>query len=337
MMTVVFVFLLAFAGLLTILVSALASDFHSSDAAGNGMAQGFAFLGAIVFWIVAAILLLMCGARAGFNAVRVVAVIAAFALAITSQFMAMSLLEDMRSGDRFESVLVAGVAAVMFVVVLYAAWAFFTRGAAAPKIVNSIAGMLLVAASSLTWIAMGPVQATNLGRIQAWEAAQAKDEALKNEVMALPASTPVADFLKYTDLPPENDTEARRTALARIQTLPNRQAEVEELLAKQDTRALRQLRMLEVKPTPKVCAGGKQTALKVADLLKPTPTRATFDQVESWLNTYMDGVEWLKENGCDVQQEIGAIEQSIRMYPESYPRKWSLDHLGELQGRPRQP
>ncbi len=184
---------------------------------------------------------------------------------------------------------------------------------------------------------MGPVQATDVARIQAWQAERAKDEALKDEVLALPASTSVADFLKYTDVAPENDTEARRTALSRIQSLPNRQAEVEELLAKQDTRALRQLRLLDVKPTPKVCAGGKLTARKVAEDLKPTPTRTTFDQVETTLNVYMDGVEWLKENNCDVKDEIGAIEQSIRMYPESFPRKLSLDYLGELQGRPRQP
>jgi hypothetical protein len=337
MMTVVFVLLLSFGCLLAIVVSALTSDFQGSDAAGNAMAQGFAFLGAIVFWIVAGILLLLCGARAGFSGVRVIAVIVAVTFAVTSQFMAMALLQNMRGGDRFETLLAVGASGTMFVVLLYAGWAFFTRATFAPVALNMAAAVLLVATCSITWVAKGPVEATNLARIQAWQAERAKDEALKDEVLALPASTPLVDFLKYTDVPPENDTEARRTALARMQKLPDRQAEVEDLLAKQDTRVLRQVRLLDVKATPKVCEGGKLTARKVAEMLKPAPTRATFDQVESTLNVYMDGIEWLKENGCDMKEEIGGIEQSIRMYPDSFSRKLSIDYLGELQGRPRQP
>jgi hypothetical protein len=55
------------------------------------------------------------------------------------------------------------------------------------------------------------------------------------------------------------------------------------------------------------------------------------------MSTHMDGIDWLQENGCDCKDVYAAFEQTLRLYPESYPRKWAIDHLLEKQGKPRQP
>jgi hypothetical protein len=265
-MTVLFTLLLIFAAFLATWVTALAADFHGSDAAGNGMAQGFAFLGAILFWIAAGVLLVLCGVRAGFSAVRVLAAIVALAVAVTSHFMAMSILQNMQSGDRFETVLAVMIGALQLVVLLCTLWAFFPglRSAVPPMAASVGAGVVLLVVCAIPWLVMGPAQATEQARMDAYQAERDRDAAQVKQIEALPADTPLAGFLKYTDIPPEKDTDARRAALDRMKALPGRQAAVEELLARQDTRVLRQLSQLEVKMTPKLCAGGKQTALRVA-------------------------------------------------------------------------
>ena len=339
MMTVFFVLLLIFAAFVAAIVTALSADFHSSDAAGNGMAQGFAFFGAIVFWVVVGVLLVLCGVRNGFGTTRVLVAVAALAVAITSQFMAMSLLQDMRSGDAYETALRAMVGALPLVTLLYTLWAFFPgmHAALSPRAANITAGVAALIVCAIPWVAMVPVQATEQARSDAYERERAADEAKVKEIQALPADTPLLTFLQYTDVPPEQDTEARRAALDRIKEMPNKQAAVEDILAQGDTRMLRQLRSVEVKVTPRLCEGGKKTGRLVADDLKPRSGMATFEQMEPKLNVHMDGLEWLNENGCDCKAEFGVIEQTVRMYPESYPRKWSLDHLLELQGKPREP
>jgi hypothetical protein len=305
-MTVAFVLLLVFAAVVALLVTALASDFHSSDAAGNGMAQGFAYLGAIVFWVVVGVLLILCGVRSGFGAARVLAVVFALAIAVTSQFMAMSLLEDMSGGDPYEKLLWASVGVVAFAFVLYLGWAFF------PPLHRL------------------PAMAANVGF-------GVIDQAKVKEIQALSPETPFSAFLPYTELDPSKSSDARQAALDRMKATPKKQAEVEGLLAQGDTRVLRVLRNLEVEVTPQLCAGGKKAAVLVAEELKPRAGRNTFEELEPKMNGYMDGMQWLNETGCDMKPEFGLLEQTVRMYPDSFPRQWSLDWLLELQGKPRQP
>ena len=39
----------------------------------------------------------------------------------------------------------------------------------------------------------------------------------------------------------------------------------------------------------------------------------------------MIGIRRMVNSGCDCKEEIGAIEQTVRLYPFSYPRGWFTD------------
>ena len=59
------VLLLFFAFLLWMFFAACAGSLRGSDAAGNGLTQGFAMLSGIVLWIALAVLLIVAGVRGG--------------------------------------------------------------------------------------------------------------------------------------------------------------------------------------------------------------------------------------------------------------------------------
>jgi hypothetical protein len=113
--------------------------------------------------------------------------------------------------------------------------------------------------------------------------------------------------------------------------LPNRQAEAEELLEKGDLRVFEALDRLDLAATPRLCAGARSCLRREAEILRPSATAPTFDAAEARVNQAMRAVPWLLKSGCDARPEIGGVAASVRLYPESYPRKWFLDYAERLQ------
>jgi hypothetical protein len=84
--------------------------------------------------------------------------------------------------------------------------------------------------------------------------------------------------------------------------------------------------------TPRLCAGARQSLTKAAEELKPPAPTTSFE--EAWLDPYTINIRWLLENKCDCKAEVEALEQTIRLYPDSFARKRTLDYLDFLQGKP---
>jgi hypothetical protein len=335
-MTIFFSILLLLASLLIFAVGGMASDFHKSDAAGNAMTQGFAFLLAIVLWLMLGALLLISGARNKVPVVSTLVTLVLYVGAIAGYVVALNILKELASGDRFESLLRIVVMTCPWAVVFYCLWNFFpgVRSVVPTAAANCIAAVPLLVLAVVPWLAKGPTNAMMAARRQAYQDAYDQQQKLIQTINALPADTPLTAFLGYTEAP---SSDASGAAISRMRTLPKRQSEAEELLRKQDLRLLRVLADLDVTMSPALCEGGRQSIRKLAEQFKPATPAPPFASVEDKLNMYTTSMRWLRDNGCDCKEEIRAFEQTVRLYPESYPRKWLTDYLLELQGKPREP
>lgn len=335
-MTIFFSILLLLASLLIFAVGGMASDFHKSDAAGNGMTQGFAFLLGIVLWLMLGVLLLISGARNKLPVVSILITLILYVGAIAGYFVALNILKEMASGDRFESLLRIVVMVCPCGVILFCLWNFFpgVRTVVPTVAANCVAALPVLVLAAVPWLVKGPTNAAVAARRQAYQDAYDQQQKLIQTINALPADTPLTALLGYTDAP---SSDASGAAISRMRTLPKRQSEAEDQLRKQDIRVLRVLADLDVAMSPAVCEGGRQSIRKLAEQFKPAAPAPPFASVEDQLNTYTTSIRWLRDNGCDCKAEIAAFEQTVRLYPESYPRKWFTDYLLELQGKPREP
>jgi hypothetical protein len=341
-MTAIFILLLCLAALLVLVISAGVFDYHKSDAAGQGLATAFTFLGAIALAVLLAALLLMSGLSGGLKGVSGAVAPVLYAGTVSALFIALRLLEKLQPGDRFQWLLQVVVVVSPALLILYSAWSFFpgmreripalgaNLGIALPLLVLSLAA----------WVVKSPSDAATAARdqaqVQAFAEAQRRDQARVAEIKALPDPSPLASFLAYTEARPQgtidSQVDVRGAALARISKLPNRQADAEALLNQSDTRVLRNLADLDLEMTPRLCAGARKSLSKAAEELKPPAPGTSFE--ESSLDPYTINIRWLLENKCDCKAEEEALEQSIRLYPDSFARKRTLDYLDFLQGKP---
>lgn len=337
-MTIFFVLLLSGAALLTCVIAATLLNYHQSDVAGQGLATAYTFFAAIALTVLLGALLLMGSANGGLRGISGAIALALYAGAVSALFIALRMLEKLQSGDRFESLLRLIAIACPGLLILYSAWSFFPglRERFSPMAANLGVGVPLLVLSAAAWMLRGPgnaaIAARQQAQVQAFADARLRDEALLAEIRALPDSSSLADFFRYTDVASNSNVDVRGAALARMSKLANRQAEAEALLQQQDTRILRNLADLDLQMTPRVCEGARKSLHKAAEELRPATPAAAFD--ERSFDPYTINIRWLLENKCDCKAEVDGLGQAIRLYPESFERKRTLDYLDYLQGKP---
>jgi hypothetical protein len=332
-----FVSVSAGAAFLTLVVVSLTMAFHESDAAGQGLTRAFAFLAAIAVWILLGVLLLLCGKRAAFRGGASLAATVFLLVAAASTFAALGALDDLQSGDRFEMPLRVLVALLPLTVLLACVWVFFPalQAAIPPKTGRLAAAALLLALSSAAWIvgvrARRETRRRELEVYQRFEEGRQEDARRIAEMDALPADAPMSVYLAYTQKTSERESDVPTAAIARMSKLPRRQAEAEELLEKGDLRVFEAVDRLELVATPRLCAGARLCLRREAEILRPSATASTFDAAERRVNEAMRAVPWLLKSGCDARPEIAQVAAAVRLYPDSYPRKWFLDYVDRLQ------
>jgi hypothetical protein len=341
-MTVIFILLLGLAALLALVIGASLFEYHKSDAAGQGMATAFTFFEAIIMAVLLAALLSMSGLSGGLRGASGAVAMVLYAGTVSALFIAVRILEKLQPGDRFQSLLQLVAVVSPGLLILYSAWSFFpgVRERIPAVGANLGIGLPILVLSVAAWVVKGPGDAATAARqqaqMQAFAEAQRRDEALVAEIKALPAGSPLAAFLAYTEARPQetinSQIDVRGAALARMSQLPNRQAEAEALLNQSDTRVLRNLADLDLQMTPRLCAGARKSLNKAAEELKPPTPTTNFE--ESSLDPYTINIRWLLENQCDCKAEVEELEQTIRLYPDSFARKRTLDYLDFLQGKP---
>ncbi|HYL78999.1 MAG TPA: hypothetical protein VEU96_32710, partial [Bryobacteraceae bacterium] len=220
-MTVFFSILLCVALVMTAAVGGMVSDFHKSDAAGRGMTQAFAMFAAILLWLALGGLVVLCAVRGGFQGLAAIVALLLYIGAAAGHFVALTTLEHLESGDRFESLLRLVAVAAPFLVIACCAWNFFPglRSLAPAGFVNGAAALAIALLAATPWIVKGPsdsmTTARNQERQKAFNDKRAREEALIVTINNLPLDTPMAQFVPYTDVPLQEGSDSRQAAIAR--------------------------------------------------------------------------------------------------------------------------
>ncbi|MBV9440538.1 MAG: hypothetical protein JOZ24_11145 [Candidatus Eremiobacteraeota bacterium] len=142
--------LILVAAFLTIGVGANVASLHTSDAAGDGLAEGFAMVFAIALWLSLGILLLVCAAADGFRDLSGAAMLIAFFVAVAGQVRALGILmSSQRRGVAGTALRLVTIAAPLLVIAR-AIWGTFSPvRASIPEPAGSWSTILLLALISL--------------------------------------------------------------------------------------------------------------------------------------------------------------------------------------------
>lgn len=336
-MDIVAVILILLAAFLTIGVGVNVGSLHSSDAAGNGLAQGFAMVLAIGDWIVLAILLLVCGARGGFPRFSGVVMLFAFALAVAGQGIAMRLLMGSGTEGAAATLLSIVTVAAPVLLILRTAWGIFPPlRASVPELAGSWAPIVLLILVSLVpiWFRSGKHPQPVAVIVPFTETQKAQDQQHLLETLAAIEALPVnsnlfAAIVHCADPEPS----IRSAARAKARTFVNRQAEAEQFLASGHDATLREIPNFDLAPTPALCQSAKKS-LDAKARIKPfdnDPIR--IEDAEREVAPYIDTMRWLLTHRCDCKTEIAGLEQAVGRFASS-PRREKL--LADLAAARRQ-
>jgi hypothetical protein len=334
--------LIMLAVLLTAGVSSNVGQLHRSDAAGNGLAESFAWFLAIAAWIILAVLLLICAACDGFPRYSGVAMLLAFPLGIAAQVIALRLLTASRLDGAAAMLLPIVLAAWPLLLIARAAWGIFAPlRASVPELAGAWAPILLLALISLIPLPFRPRLVQQEAAAQAAAAAvdteyrqkqKAEDAQRIQDTLAKIAALPVdSDLFSAIEFCAEPEPAIREAARAKARTFTKRQADAEEMLAMGHEPTLRELPNFDLQLTPAVCQNSKKI-LAAKGAIKPfdnDPVRV--EDAEREVAPYVDSMRWLLANGCDCKPEISGLEQAVGRFAKSQRREKLLAGLASAK------
>jgi hypothetical protein len=306
---------------------------HTSDAAGNGLTQSFAFLTTIILWIFLGALLVVAGVKGEMPPWTSVAALILVPGSGAAAIAAVNLLADTFYKSKWP---VAIPAFAPLLIIAFALWAFY------PALQGRISA---INASAFTWTAilllsLAPWPAVAYRRhhgeadrakaaadYQADEPKRIEAERQRNlaEFRKLTPDSPLKDWLTFR--PASN--ELREQALAAIRKLPRRQADAELMLRQGLDYFWDDLPELDLAPSPVVCESARKFLLEKARDIQPhnpaDPPKFAYmvERIEPFLPT----MKWLVEHHCECAAELAALENTVRIYPDSPERKKMLDAL----------
>ncbi|MDR2857381.1 MAG: hypothetical protein LBV50_06000 [Novosphingobium sp.] len=331
--------LLALACFFYLGVAVSALEPGDSDAAGRGMALGFAFVFCIPLWILLAALFAIAasmGRMPGYAATAAV-------LLPLSAFAAMSAI-GLYDDDKYGAWLIAAPLLLPPLWALYALWGrlpqWHDRFAAGPT--TALLGGAVLVLTVVPLVLMGieampdPKRdaARAAERVAQGKAQEEEEEKRRQEADAEDAArfgrlgpdSPLADYLEY--LPPGHPRSEAAVAGARRVKSRNRDAAM--LLKAGRIGNLAELWRLDVDPT--VVCGDYGGAFK-AEAWKITRARSDYDSVEGHLELQLPNVEWLVGAHCDLGEALGEAEARVRAVSDSPRENKFADTLSALRRR----
>lgn len=327
-MSIFTVILAVVAGFLTIGAAANAGQLHASDAAGNGMAQAFAWFAAIADWLVLTVLLLVAGARGGFPRYSGMAMLVAFGLAIAGQVTALQILSASKLENLEGTLLQMVMLAAPALVITRALW-----GSWVPIILLVLVSLVPFAFRPRYAAQRAAAEATFVEmRQKSQDEQKGRDEQRIREMMGKIDTLP-SDSALFAVIPfcADPNPSIRDEARAKARTFPRRQADAEEYLAQGHEATLRELPNFGLVATPAICASARK-ALAAKASLKPfdnDPIR--IEDAERDVSPYIDTMRWLLANGCDCKPEIAALETAVARFAPSHRREKILSDLAAIR------
>ena len=326
--------LLVFAALLYVVLIANLSDSRSSDAAGRGMAMGFAAIAGILLWIVLAALFALAIFNGRMPAWAAATSVVLLPLSAVAAAVAVGL-----HSERGRWLI--GVPYLLPpLLALYAMWARLPglHGTLSPGMTSVVlVGAIVVLTAvplALTVVEFMPNPARDAARaeqerVRLEQEKQREQAARENETARFARLGPDSSLRDYLDdLPP--GAPRHQEALAGARQVKSRNADVVALLKEGEIGALRDLWRLDIAPASVCEAFG--AALK-AEAAKIVRTRSDYLSVAIDLERQLPNIKWLVGARCNLDEALAELEVKLRAVSDS-PR---LDQFAAILAALRQP
>src|SRR5580658_1444008 len=313
-------------GLLALLVwvyhLSLLASLSGSDAAGNGMAQGFAAVAMILLWVLLGLLLIIAATTGG---VPVAAVIAALVLLPAS---------GLASGAALDLLIRPGVPPFLWPIVtpavvppLVVAFCFWSLVPVLRSALPSgLAGAVVWGAVLILSLAIFPLTRAR-NQFDAHQVALEADAAA--ELALLPADAPLWDLVPFVDGP--GNYLFHEQLAARMRGLARRQGDVETMLDRGDF-PLRSLDLgaLDLEPTPSLCDKARALLRRRVEplVLPPGSSTRPYAEIAAEVAGAADAMDWLVGYDCPCDAESLAWETMAKAYTGS---NWDFYRLAALR------
>ena len=315
---------------------AILLNLHSSDPAGNGLAQVYAVVTIAALWASLLVIVTIAVATGvGPGWMKTGAVL----LCLLSGAAALAALELMsQRGGRAVTWPIVVAAIVPPLLIAYGAWAWFpSLHEAIPAGTIALAiGLPVLALSLSPW----PSVFERSGRIATQRAAneakfaaqlaeqrEAKRQEKLGRLATFTRDTPLWDWLTLAD----KTSEVREQTLEAIRALPRRQADAELMLARGMSAPLLDASSLDLRATPAFCTGTRAYLHARAENFRPQADPPPYAFAAPRIEMFLPTLEWLVGNGCDCGAELAEIADAVRGYPDSAERHAFLDRLARLR------
>lgn len=306
---------------------------RGSDAAGRGMALGFAALTGLVLWLVLSALFAVSILNGRMPAYAAASAVVLLPLSAVAAAAAAGLHGDDR-GDWL-------IAVPVLLPPLLAVYALWARLSGLHTILESTATTIVVGGAIVLLTVVPVVLATiermpdpardaaEAARIKAYEeeALRRGQEAAEREAVRfarLGPASPLRDYLEY--LPPGHSR--YREAIAGARVVTQRNAEAAALLRDGAIGQLADLRRLDIDPSIVCEAFG--TALR-AEAGKIVRTRSDYLTVALDLERQLPNIEWLVNSNCDLGESLSEVATRIRTVSDSSRLDTFADTLAALR------
>ena len=299
------------------IVASLAS-LAGSDAAGNGMAQGFAAIEIILLWLLLGTVTLIAFFKGD---MPLPAAIFAFLLVPSSavvSFIALDLLSRPYQPPHLWPLIIP--ASIPPLVIAYCFWALLPglRAAIPARLTGAVVWGLVF----ILCVAIVPFDKVRVAADKRDAAVLEKYEA---DLAKLPSDAPLWDWVPFF----KTRNESRLgEMLKHIATLDRRQADAELMLERGDF-PLGFMGRLDLTPTPALC--GKDRALlrkRVEPLMLATPQSKPYRDIASAVSDALAALKWLIGYDCDATAEARAWETMANGYRDT---DFDVVELRELQ------
>jgi hypothetical protein len=123
-------------------------------------------------------------------------------------------------------------------------------------------------------------------------------------------------------------------AIEALRHSPSRQADMEKMLPYGIQIYMMIVPELDLQPTPELCQGARMFLRKRAQSLhsgannNPQPFR-----LSEWHTEILPGIRWFVGHGCECAQEITALEEAAKAYPDTADRRKYLAMLEEIRNQ----
>lgn len=300
------------------LVVAMNSDLgFGGDAAGQGMAQGFAVVADMLLYAMLAGLALCAVLGGAIPALGKAILLSLVALGGLMAFAAFDLLQNPSMPPGLWPLLV--VAGPPPLIIVFSLWALtpLRRLIAEPVaygLVFSIAATLCLALAPMYWV-----------RDTAVKRAQAQEAAFRARFAALPADAPLWDWLPFVQ---SDIYDVGQEARAKILQLPRRQGDAEAMLDR-DELPFSLLNQYDFDPTQSLCEKARASLTRRAAALSIRPKTPNTDAaIEAEVESALDGMRWLVGLNCSCDAETKAWEELVRARGVS---EYRLKNLADLR------